>query len=263
MPSTYAHYIFGEKVLYNLDGEVKELIYKHLPLFHIGLHGPDILFYYKPLSSNPVNQTGHRIHEEPACSFFQRAEIIINSCTAPEAGCAYILGFICHFMLDSQCHPYIKKKTEETKLSHAEIETEFDRLLMVENNLNPLSYKPTGHIITKIEYAECISWFFEEINEEKILSSLKSMKRYLNFLVSPGKLKRFFIVKALKLTGNYENMAGLLMNYQPNPACENISMSLKALYSSAIIPTRDLINEFYENIHSSKSLNSCFQRNFV
>ena len=205
---------------------------------------------------------GHRIHEEPACSFFQRAKIVINCCTAPDAGSAYILGFICHFMLDSQCHPYIRKKIEETKLSHAEIETEFDRLLMVENNLDPLSYKPTGHIIAKIEYAECISWFFEEISEEKILSSLKSMKKYLNFLVSPGKLKRFFIVKALKLTGNYENMAGLLMNYQPNPDCTDTSIGLRKLYSSAIMPTKNLINEFYENIHNPKSLNSRFQRNF-
>ena len=57
MPAAYAHYTFGEKVLEHLDDDLKGLLSKHRDIFNIGLHGPDILFYYKPLSSNHVNQT--------------------------------------------------------------------------------------------------------------------------------------------------------------------------------------------------------------
>lgn len=35
----------------------------HRDLYDIGLHGPDILFYYKALKSHPVNQQGHTVHE--------------------------------------------------------------------------------------------------------------------------------------------------------------------------------------------------------
>ena len=45
MPAGYAHYIFGEKVLASLDCQYQELIQRHLDLYHIGIHGPDILFY--------------------------------------------------------------------------------------------------------------------------------------------------------------------------------------------------------------------------
>lgn len=49
MPSTYAHYRLGQEVLDNLTGGIKSTILNHKELYDIGLHGPDILFYYKPL----------------------------------------------------------------------------------------------------------------------------------------------------------------------------------------------------------------------
>ena len=49
MPGTYALYAFGKKVLAQVDDEIKNIILKNMDLFLIGLHGPDILFYYKTL----------------------------------------------------------------------------------------------------------------------------------------------------------------------------------------------------------------------
>lgn len=43
---------------------------------------------------------------------------------------AYLYGYLCHFMLDSECHPYIDLYMEEKDLGHLEIETDFDRYLM-------------------------------------------------------------------------------------------------------------------------------------
>lgn len=37
-------------------------IIEYRSLFDIGLHGPDLLFYYRPLFSNPVNRIGFSIH---------------------------------------------------------------------------------------------------------------------------------------------------------------------------------------------------------
>ncbi len=51
MPSTYAHYCFGKAVYRRLPQEIQEEIKAYSPLYMTGLHGPDILFYYKPLKS--------------------------------------------------------------------------------------------------------------------------------------------------------------------------------------------------------------------
>lgn len=261
MPATYAHYNFGHEVLKLLHGDIKKLINNNINLFNIGLHGPDILFYYKALKSNHISKIGHNLHDLSADEFFNNAKDVIKGCPDYDEACAYILGFICHFMLDSECHPFIRQK-ESKELTHSTIETEFDRLFMLKNNLNPVSFKPTTHIIPNSYNAEVISWFFKDLSKEEVLKSLKSMTFYLNFLVAPGRIKRSLIISGLKLSGNYENMIGLLMSYAPNDKCKNINEKLYELYSNAIQPTVVVINEYYKNIDSNEKTNERFNRNF-
>ena len=49
MPTTYAHYKFGKEVMSALPRPLQNSIENKRALFDIGLHGPDILFYYKAL----------------------------------------------------------------------------------------------------------------------------------------------------------------------------------------------------------------------
>ena len=56
MPSTYAHRRFGADVLVQLPRELREKIAPYRPLYDMGLHGPDLMFYYRALQSNPVNR---------------------------------------------------------------------------------------------------------------------------------------------------------------------------------------------------------------
>lgn len=262
MPGTFAHYFFGQQILEQLEPKIKEPILKHLPLFNFGLHGPDILFYYKPLQANSVTQKGQELHKKTGSSFLENARKIISSCPNPEAAKAYILGFICHFMLDSELHPYVREVTKTKGISHSEIETEFERLLMLENQVDPLSFRPTNHLVPKAKYATCIAWFYEGVTTKQILKALKSMQFHLNFLVAPRKLKRLIIAQALKLTGNYESMNGLVMSYTTNPNCVESSLSLKELMSKAIGPTKELVTEFYYNLGTLEQLNNRFNSNF-
>ena len=48
MPSTYAHYKFGQEIRHKLTRKEKQIIDEFPDNFNIELHGPDILFYYKP-----------------------------------------------------------------------------------------------------------------------------------------------------------------------------------------------------------------------
>ena len=53
MPSTYAHRRFGTNVLEHLPDELRAQLEQNRELYDIGLHGPDLLFYY-----HAARQTG-------------------------------------------------------------------------------------------------------------------------------------------------------------------------------------------------------------
>lgn len=262
MPTTYAHYTFGTKVLNELNEELRECISMNIDLYNIGLHGPDILFYFKPLNSNKINKLGNEIHETGADIFFNNAKKAILSYDDFNKAFAYTAGFICHYMLDSECHPYIR--TKENRVSHNEIEAEFDRAIMLENNLNPITFKPTSHIIPSIENAKCISRFFPDVSPEEILKALKSMKLYLNLLTAPGRIQRALLTGALKISGS-NNKTGLIKKYSPIEECGEINDELTVLYNEAIKPCALLIEEYFnmcKETPSAEKINERFSRNF-
>ena len=76
---------------------------------------------------------------------------------------AYLYGFLCHFILDSECHPYISCYMEEHGLGHLEIETDFERYLLEKSGHDPLCYVPTHHLISRRHTREQISRMFENV----------------------------------------------------------------------------------------------------
>ena len=126
MPSTYAHRRFGADVLALLPDGLRATLEQHRELYDIGLHGPDLMFYYKALQSNPVNRLGNTMHEQKGEVFFTRARTVVENAPDKDAALAYALGFVCHFALDSTCHPYVEAYVRESGVGHCEIETEFD-----------------------------------------------------------------------------------------------------------------------------------------
>ena len=105
--------------------------------FLIGLHGPDLLCYYRPFGKNRINQQGTRMHRELAAGFFEKGKEEYEKDHDPVLR-AYLYGFLCHFILDSECHPYISCYMEEHGLGHLEIETDFERYLLEKSGHDPL-----------------------------------------------------------------------------------------------------------------------------
>ena len=109
MPAVYAHRRFGEKVLAACQNDVaRTAIESYLDLYNIGLQGPDILFYYDPLRKNAYKAAGDAMHNAPAAPFFQAGAAHVNGRPEGQALLSYLLGFLCHFALDSECHSYIE-----------------------------------------------------------------------------------------------------------------------------------------------------------
>ena len=120
MPTTYAHYRFGKEVTEALPRGLQNTIEYHRDLYDIGLHGPDILFYYKPLFANPVNQVGYAMHDRPGIEFFRQASLVMQKAENKEACEAYIYGFCCHFALDVSCHGYADTQSDGAYSSYFE-----------------------------------------------------------------------------------------------------------------------------------------------
>lgn len=242
MPAGYAHYIFGEKVLASLDCQYQELIQRHLDLYHIGIHGPDILFYYKTLKTNEVKKRGFDLHRQIAYDFFHNAKEIVAK-NKDEAAIAYIYGFITHFVLDHVCHHYIGTMEKELNMTHSEIESELDRKLLVDRHLDPLRTDLTRHIKVDHESSKVIAPFFQ-LEEKQIYQALKDLKFYLGWIKAPGKIKRNFVYLCMKIGGIYEGYHGLLINYQENQKSKNDILELVHQLDENVLLAKKLIEDF-------------------
>lgn len=262
MPSTYAHYKMGQAVREALGGKEREIVESYPELFLIGLHGPDILFYYKPLSKNIVNQTGFGMHDRPGKEFFDGAVQAVREQKNPEAYLAYMYGFICHFALDVACHGYIAEKMEASGLSHAEVEVEFDRELMVRDGLDPVRQKLTNHIIPSEQNAKVIQAFFKNISVEQVRKALKGIILFNNILLSPSKVKRGIILTVLKWAGKYDSMHGLMISYEKNPVCDDSTEKLMRLYENGRENAEKLIPEFTKVVETGAPLAEIYRYTF-
>lgn len=262
MPTTYAHYKFGKEVISALPRPLQSSIENNRELFDIGVHGPDLLFYYKALSKNPVNTQGYELHERRADEFFRHAAEVIKSASDPAASRAYIYGVICHFALDSECHPYIEKMIQASGISHSEIEMEFDRLLLKEDYINPVRYLATGHIHPDLQKAAVIAPFYQEMTPKIIEKAMRSMISCHRLLRAPGKAKRNIIFGCMKLAGHYEDKQGMVMSLEPNPACRDYCHLLKRLYAGAVPLAAGLIIQYQKVLFDGQELPDRFSHTF-
>lgn len=263
MPSTYAHYRFGRDVLSALDQDARSVAEGHRELYDIGLHGPDILFYYDALHRNPVSSIGFGMHDRPGREFFGPARERLDSVRDRDAAEAYLYGFVCHFVLDSECHPYIEDRIHETGIAHTKIEGEFDRMLLVEDGKDPVRQSLVGHIRPTAENAETIAPFLPPATAEQIRKALEDMIHYNGLLICPGWLKRRMVVRALRKSGNYDDMIGLVLNRDGDPACDESNARLFELYGGGVPLAAELIGDLRRYLSGeSGDLPARFDRTF-
>ncbi len=263
MPAFYTHKRYGEAVLTALPNMEADIIRKNIDLFYIGVQGPDILFYYKAYKKNKVNQKGHGTHKLPAKLFFMPALKQWRLSSNPDAAFSYLAGCICHFTLDSQCHPYIRTVEKSTGLSHSEIEAEVERDLMEKDGRDSLRYMPPKSMIITKEYAELISEFWEEITPKEVYRSLNDLKFFSKVFTAPSKCKRWIVGVILRVFGLYENLYGLMINYEENPKCAESTKTINQLTKEAIPIATTLIKEYHELFDTkAEELHERYEKNF-
>ena len=259
MPTTYAHYRFGCDVLSGLSPEIQDVITRHRSLFDFGVHGPDLLFYYKPLGKNSVNQIGYRSHERTGRDFFAQAASAAQSAREKEAALAYLYGVLCHFTLDRECHPYVAQK-EKTGVSHSAIEASFDRYLMEKDGLEPVTHCVTRHLHPSRESAAVIAPFYPPLTEQEVYQAEKSMRCYLNLLVASG-LKRKGLLAAMSLAGK-ASMGDMFVPLRPNPNCADSDEILFSHYQDALELSKELFAQLCGYLSGAGDLGPGFDHTF-
>ena len=261
MPSTFAHYHFGNLAAAGLEPALQEKLTYNRKLFLIGVHGPDVLFHFRPLFSNRINARGHAMHEESAYDFFKRCPALTAKSCDPEAARAYVLGFICHFALDSTCHGYIDRQVKELSVSHVELEMEFDKYLMRQQHLDPLQYDTTASLHADA-HGGCVIAPFFHIRPEQATEAVASMKWFLTMFRTVKGTARWMILRILEALGKYEAFAGMFVTKKDNPKCITCNRILEEKLTAAAETARELINAYLEYEEKGTPLPERFHRNF-
>ncbi len=114
MPGLITHYICGEAILNKLEGEIHDLISKYRQIYNVGTQGPDVFFYYLPaLVNKKLSGLGTKMHKGNFKLFLKGMAENINDSEGEkrDAGISYVCGYLTHYALDYNTHPYIYFKT--------------------------------------------------------------------------------------------------------------------------------------------------------
>lgn len=256
MPTTYAHDLFGKNIYPYLPGDLKKIIRKNQNLFRIGLHGPDILFYY--MTRPTVTGTGIGMHHEDGAHFFERGMTLVRQ-NHDEKLLAYLMGFGCHYLLDSACHPYIEDMAAKKVITHTLLEKEFDRMLMLKTGKDPYHYYPARHILPRISDARVIHRAIPRVSVHDILTSLRCMKFITDCLVYDNKGRRRKLLSVLSAVAGRKLSASMMeyfMQKDPVPGSAVPVHTLYGLYRNTLKEAPSYLKELYQLSHKETHLSS-------
>ncbi|MBQ8569183.1 MAG: zinc dependent phospholipase C family protein [Oscillospiraceae bacterium] len=267
MPSTYAHYRMGCDVIKRLSPRLKRIIIPNRRFFDIGLHGPDILFYYYPVLPNHVNLRGYSMHRSDPARFFSEAADIIRSehqVSARGRMTAYIMGFICHYILDKNCHGLIYHLQHKEGIAHSRTESAFERKLLVKDGYDPLKKTVTGHIVPSSAVCRIIARFFKGISASQIKRSLKNQVFYCNTLVTGSYIKRFLLKTLFLFTGCYGFFRYLLISRHTDKTADKYCGELMRLYNRSTDEAVYALGLYYDHLYGKRPVKRIkgFKRDF-
>lgn len=278
MPALYAHDRFGAEVFRSLDGELEEIISKYYTQYQIGLQGPDIFFFYGAHTNNKVVRFGEHLHEVSAYPFFRHGVKLVQEKGRDSREYAYLLGFLCHFILDSECHPYVEEMIQVTGVQHLEIEEEFEKLLLRIDGRDPLAYPLAELVPTDEVTARTIQPFYPVREEKKPFSgesesqyipvpviqrALKDLKWIKKLFTAPQPWKQKLINQIMDATGAGKMLRGVMNQQTDNPNCKETNAELKRKFEDSVELAVQMMENLDAAVQNKITLNTRFDRTFT
>ena len=261
MPTTYAHWRFGDKCIRMLPDDLQNIILNNRAIFDYGVHGPDIFFYYNCLKHNEVNRYGSAMHDIPYKDTLAQIKENFKKTENKDMALSYLLGFTCHFTLDSYCHGFIEKVDETMPYSHGKIESQFDRYLLIKDGFNPVTKSVTDMFHPDKKMAKVISGLFNKFDEDIIYKTLKDQKLYLNLLKDKSDIKRFFLTTAMDIA-KVPSFKDLLITKENVEELKPINIRLNKYFDMALKHYPVLADSLIGYLSDKNELNTYFKHNF-
>ncbi len=261
MPTTYAHWRFGDKCIRMLPDDLQNIILNNRAIFDYGVHGPDIFFYYNCLKHNEVNRYGSAMHDIPYKDTLAQIKENFKKTENKDMALSYLLGFTCHFTLDSYCHGFIEKVDETMPYSHGKIESQFDRYLLIKDGFNPVTKSVTDMFHPDEKMAKVISGLFNKFDEDIIYKTLKDQKLYLNLLKDNSDIKRFFLITAMDIA-KVPSFKDLLITKENVEELKPVNIRLNKYFDMALKHYPVLADSLIGYLSDKNELNTYFKHNF-
>lgn len=229
MPLNYAHYRFGAAMLETMPGDIRRTAKRFRRLYDVGLHGPDIFFYHNPLQK-PV--LGRLFHRQTGRECFSRICRSLRLEPSEEAE-AYLYGLLCHYVLDSVCHPFVREQQEIA--GHVEIETEFDRFLLeLDGKIPPEKQDISLHMQLQPRECATVARFYPGVTERMVNAGVRNMALATKALAKGNR----WLQTGANLVG--DRVRGVVMTKQPNLRCSGLNAPLLERYkqAEAVFPER-------------------------
>lgn len=237
MPDIITHILFGCDMVDNLKkNRWKGIIQSNKNLFLLGCQGPDIFLYndFLPWIKNKRGpKIGELMHSNQTGDFFVKGVKYIKDNLKDsedfEMLFVYLAGFMCHFALDRNAHPFVfhftgeydkdRNETHKYKGFHKRLEQAIDVILLSEKK-NIKAYKYTVHkkIDVGTSLPKVIIDFYDyifrelfnfEINSDVANDSYKDIKKVFRVLYDPIGYKKgllAFLDLFVKDKINYKDM---------------------------------------------------------
>lgn len=261
MPSHYAHWYFGGLVRRALPAPLAELAESQPEPFLAGLQGPDVLFHYHPLRANPVKREGSDIHARSGLRFFEAARDTLKAADTPAAR-SYLAGFLCHYMLDTACHPLVEEGMAASGASHSAVETDLDRFLMDRDGADPYGRASMDLLPASRSLSETMAPFYRPVTAAQMETALRGMGRNIRLTRVRSGAARAVIFWVLRRTGTYEGYHGIFFDPRPLPGCEDCTRRLAEKLEASVEETAEEIRRFFASVDRDDPLSQRLRWNF-
>lgn len=251
MPAGYAHKKFGAHVFQSLDADTRGLIRRHLPYYLIGLHGPDILFFYYPEANGSLAAYARILHHSPFGEFLTHAKAVLKRQPDDEK-LVYLYGVLCHLYLDAFCHPYVEQAAEKYGVTHGKLEMELERYLLEQDGWNPLTFPTTAHIGISRQYAHHIAPFYEGVSERQIVRCLTGYRLVSTATRRSDPLSRKAVCGLMSALGWEHKVASVVMSKQPSSLCRPAVKELVRLFTAAQEPAREAVAQLSRTLFAEE-----------
>ena len=292
MPSSVTHTYFGMDVYNRLDNKIKKLIRKDLEYYKVFCQGPDVFYFYNLFvgkKHKKVYKLGYDMHKYNSRNFFISVieYITLNNLKDNGQVMSFLYGHMCHYFLDTACHPFIYYKTGKLRKNdkntykyntkHADMEFFIDRFLInKKESVSPNKFKVHKMFLNINYFNEDLAKMVNEIINYKnasniYLKSIKDMRLFFRLACYDRfKIKYYIyrfidIITGIKVTktiqfsyaGDYENNINYLNleKKEWNHPCDKSIISNKSffdLYDDALSECVNAISQVTAIIDSGK-----------